>query len=453
MKEQVLVITGGLITSRETSVLHAARKWLTQVRHARNVWLDVKVKTVIAEPLLAMRRHQRRLGKAAGNEAVAEYFANDMLPDEPPSLTEVVLTTLLQQAGMPARAMTLDQLLQDSSQLETLLKTTTCIFLSSTYLHDLSELEPIIRRIKRPHNRIVIGGALAGVIHQQWDGMPGVDILAVGYGELLVPSLVDWIRSGYQTLIPPENGRLENRQHSRFLYSGVPKSTNLDFLVTPDWKLAEKMHQQKYKSIYYESVRGCPYRCSFCNYPYLFDDKRFRYKSAEKMADDWERYCDTMDINYIVCLDSLFTMPRRRLRKFCELLVKRRIDVKWICYARADDLANEEIVQLMKAAGAHQVQIGVESGDQQLLQNMNKVCTVEANHRALENCRRHELTSVVSLIVGFPGETGASLERTYQFLKATPPDFYFLATFSTRVPGGTGSASRKSSAIRPAGCG
>jgi hypothetical protein len=66
---------------------------------------------------------------------------------------------------------------------------------------------------------------------------------------------------------------------------------------------------------------------------------------------------------------------------------------------------------------------------------MDKACTVEANARALANCRRHGLTSVVSLIVGFPGETVASLERTYAFLAANPPDFHFLATFSTRVAG------------------
>jgi MoaA/NifB/PqqE/SkfB family radical SAM enzyme len=89
----------------------------------------------------------------------------------------------------------------------------------------------------------------------------------------------------------------------------------------------------------------------------------------------------------------------------------------------------------MRAAGAHQVQIGIESGDPELLDNMNKACSVEANRRALRNCRRHGLTSVVSLVVGFPGETAASLERTYRFLEETPADFYFLATFSTRVAG------------------
>jgi radical SAM superfamily enzyme YgiQ (UPF0313 family) len=193
-------------------------------------------------------------------------------------------------------------------------------------------------------------------------------------------------------------------------------------------------HGKRFRMAYYESVRGCPYRCNFCNYPYLFDDTKFRVKSARRIADDWERLAG-LGVEHVTCLDSLFTMPRPRLRELCRLLLDRGIRIRWICYARADDLADEETVVLMKEAGAQQVQIGIESGDPVLLDNMDKACTVEANAQALANCRRHGLTTIVSLIVGFPGETAESLERTYRFLAATPPDFYFLATFSTRVAG------------------
>lgn len=66
---------------------------------------------------------------------------------------------------------------------------------------------------------------------------------------------------------------------------------------------------------------------------------------------------------------------------------------------------------------------------------MNKQCSVEENAKALDNCRSVGLTSVVSLVVGFPGESEASLATTYRFLHDHPPDFHFLAIFSTRVAG------------------
>ena len=134
---------------------------------------------------------------------------------------------------------------------------------------------------------------------------------------MLVPTLVRYIRSGFATLVAPVSGSVETRASTHILRSGVPNGSDLDFLPTPDWARAERDHGRKFPMVYYESVRGCPYRCNFCNYPYLFDDTRFRYKSAKKIADDWQRYREETGAQYVTCLDSLFTMLLRcRSRRF-----------------------------------------------------------------------------------------------------------------------------------------
>jgi tRNA A37 methylthiotransferase MiaB len=436
MNDEVITITGGLITSQERSLWQAALKCCHQFRRARHAWLDAKIKLGIAEPLLARAREMRRWrrGDDPPSGIVKEYFNQPPLADIP-DLTQVVLATCLEQDGVSCQCVELSALYDNSRRADELLSRAACVFLSSTYLHDLSELEAVVRRVKRPRQRLVVGGALMGALPDGWQGLPEIDVVAIGYGEYLIPALATWIRSGYERLPTPVNGRSERREHSTFLFSGAPPTRNLDDLPRPDWRLAASRRQGLLPMIYYESVRGCPYRCNFCNYPYLFADRVFRYKSAEKMADDWQHYFETLGVRYITCLDSLFTMPPERLARFCQLLIDRKLPIQWICYARADDLAREDVVAMMKAAGAHQVQIGIESGDAALLANMNKNCTVEANRLALENCRRHDLTSIISLIVGFPGETAQTLETTYRFLEQTPPDFYFLAAFSTRVAG------------------
>jgi anaerobic magnesium-protoporphyrin IX monomethyl ester cyclase len=412
---KVLIVTGGLVSGVEASILSSLRKLFQQWRASEHAWLDVKIKLVFGEFLLRKPRPSSE-----------DLWA--------PDLTEVLLATLLRQQGLPYMLATYDDLFDRPRLMEQLLGEADCVFASTTFLRDLSELTPLLRKLKRPHNRIVVGGPLASLLADRWEGAVDVDILAAGYGELLVPPLVDWVRSGFTALYPPPGGRIVERGPTRTVYSGVPPTTDLDFLPTPDWTRSQADRGRRYRMIYYESVRGCPYRCNFCNYPYLFSDNRFRYKSARRMVEEWEHYISTLDLEYITCLDSLFTVPPTRLREFCRMLIERRLNsVKWICYARADDLADENTTALMKAAGAHQVQVGIESGDQGQLNNMDKACTVASNARAINLCRKHGLTTVASFIVGFPGETHETLGRTLDFMRSHPPDFFFLAPFSTRA--------------------
>src|SRR5437588_5364751 len=102
MSDKVLIVTGGLITSQETSLWQAARKCWAQLSRARHVWLDLKVKLTMAEPLVARACEMLSLPfrPATMRQAVRSYFA-DPIETNTPTLTEVVLATLLEKAGLP----------------------------------------------------------------------------------------------------------------------------------------------------------------------------------------------------------------------------------------------------------------------------------------------------------------------------------------------------------------
>ncbi|MFN7917369.1 MAG: radical SAM protein [Vicinamibacterales bacterium] len=438
MTNPVLIVTGptaigGSMTADAGQGLVAAvRRQLGVMRASSSVWLDLGLKAVSAE-LLSARAFYQRSGaykNASYRPAVERYFAEQSYFSSP-ELTEVVLAGLLRDAGIGFIVTTFGEL-ADPVKRDTLLAKTDCVFLSSTLMRDLSEMDPLVRMCKRPHNRVVVGGALASLLHGSWPGHPDVAILAVGYGELLVPVIADWIKSGYSTIKAPKGGRVTTIGGNTVVYSGSPDEKSLDWLPTPDWKYAEEYHGRPFELVHYESVRGCPYRCAFCNYPFLFDDTVFRTKSARRIADDWMLYA-AGGAKVVNCLDSLFTIPPKRLKELCEILIAAGSPIRWTCYARAGDLAVPGTAKMMKDAGCTLVHVGYESGSQVILDNMNKKSGVKENVAALKNCREAHLTTAASLVVGFPGETESTLVETVDRLADSPPDLFFAGGFNTRM--------------------
>jgi hypothetical protein len=185
--------------------------------------------------------------------------------------------------------------------------------------------------------------------------------------------------------------------------------------------------------VIYESARGCPYRCEFCDYPFLMGNKKFRYKSAERIHLDWTEMNRSMGVTDVLCLDSLFTFPTLRLKELCRLMIESGLNqkVRWGCYARPNDMADPEIAKQMREAGCEYVYVGFESGSQEVLDFMAKKCTVEDNRRAIEVCREVGIMCVGLFICGFPGETPELFEQTRKLITETPP---FIVSLVPWVP-------------------
>jgi p-methyltransferase len=125
----------------------------------------------------------------------------------------------------------------------------------------------------------------------------------------------------------------------------------------------------------------------------------------------------------VVFIDDTFNFPIPRFVKILEMMIRRRFSFRWYSYFRCN-LATPEIVALMRDSNCGGVFLGIESGDDHVLTIMNKKATTADYVRGIGLLNAAGIPSFASLIVGFPGETRATVDNTIRLLNDTRPTFF-----------------------------
>jgi len=161
---------------------------------------------------------------------------------------------------------------------------------------------------------------------------------------------------------------------------------------------------------------GCPYGCDFCSKPIFGSVVRRRSLDAvfEEIAQIRRLGYDSLWI-----ADDTFTLNEPYIAEFCRRITG--MGISWSCLSRANGIS-EETVRLMKEAGCRRVYLGLESGSPATLELMNKQVTVEQGIRAADLYRRAGIEVAAFFIVGYPGETVASIEETFTLALSLPLD-------------------------------
>lgn len=130
-------------------------------------------------------------------------------------------------------------------------------------------------------------------------------------------------------------------------------------------------------------------------------------------------------------VDDNFVPAKSRAIEICNFLSN--YDVHFFCYGRAD-YVNDEILQALKKAGCHTINIGIESGNQRVLDFLNKRLTVQQNIEAIKCCQRNGITLDASFMIGITTETEDELKDTVNLIKTYKPDLVEASMFSP-MPG------------------
>lgn len=176
-------------------------------------------------------------------------------------------------------------------------------------------------------------------------------------------------------------------------------------------------------------TRGCPGKCNFCNSA----KTTLRTRSAEHVVAEIKHLKNTYGIREIQFYDDTFTVMKKNVFRFCELMVQEKLDVTWAAFVRSDCFS-EEMAKAMKAAGCHQVLIGVESGDDEILKNIGKTIHRERTKQSIALARQVGIDSRAAFIFGNQGETLSSMRKTLDFSLELDPDIA-LYNICTPYPG------------------
>ncbi len=174
--------------------------------------------------------------------------------------------------------------------------------------------------------------------------------------------------------------------------------------------------------------RGCPAGCRFC-IKHVSYGRSVRFRSPEHVLAEIEQLVDR-GVRSIHMYADLFTVNREHVMGICQGILDRDLKVRWTCNSRVD-YVDREMLALMARSGCWMISWGIESGDEEMLRRMQKGTHLVGIGRALNWAREAGIRNWGYFIIGLPGETVPSIQRTIALAKALPLD---LALFHIAAP-------------------
>jgi anaerobic magnesium-protoporphyrin IX monomethyl ester cyclase len=273
----------------------------------------------------------------------------------------------------------------------------------------------IARRIKRDRGEVpvVVGGAHVNAVGRgALEEGDGFDYACVGEGEYLVRELADALERGADPSAIP--GLVSRREGE--LVSGPPRPPpdDYDALPFPAWDLFRRV-----ETLPLITHRGCPFQCVFCSHNSGFKP---RYRTPANVLDEVEEILERYRPTRIRIEDETFGLHMGRTKAILEGIISRGVQhhVRFSAQTRVDR-ADEEFMRLLKTANFETLELGVETGNPEVLQKIKKGITLEQVEHAVALAKANDLKVWCKFILGHPDETHAQIRDTIDFIAKINP--------------------------------
>lgn len=305
----------------------------------------------------------------------------------------------------------------------------------NSYVELYQQIVGACRQATNGQTPLVIGGSAFTIMPEEFLGVLDVDYGVVGEGEQTMVALLEHIATGATGPLPPavvtpahptpttKPCRLE--QWSRYL----PSRSHL----------AADDYYERGGMLNLQTRRGCPFRCVYCSYPRI-EGSKMRLRPVVEAVDEMEQLIGETGVKHLFIVDSVFNHPRHYAMSFCDEVIRRKIDVKWTCYAHAGELDGPLIERLVEA-GCEGVELGTDGLVDEVLEQLGKGFTYDDVRESSRLCHELGLRFCHFLFVGAPGETPDQVRLAVDRLAELRADSSLIMA-GIRIFPGTALASR-----------
>ncbi len=291
-------------------------------------------------------------------------------------------------------------------------------YVDSDNVWALKALTPLLKK-NCPELHIILGGPqVTGDPYGTMQLVPNVTCGIIGEGEVPFLKLIQSEALGEDILTNIDGLIYCNSSKELIVTKPQKQNPNIDEFGYPK---REKYCLDPDKVTFSQLItgRGCMGRCTFC-YEGGREHTNLRVRSIDSCLEEIDYLVKTYDIKYINLVDDTFILNRKRTEEFCNRMIdKYQGRIKWYCEARADVLSkNIDILPLLKQAGLVKIQLGGESGCQEILDAYKKGVTIEQLEFVTQKIAEAGIPYIyVNFIIGGAFETEYTFEKTLNFAK------------------------------------
>lgn len=307
---------------------------------------------------------------------------------------------------------------------------------TTSFQHDLALLDRLKQRT--PEIRIALYGPHISAIPQDALNHHAIDFAINGEPELTSLELAETL-SGKGDLSKVLGLVYRDSNGQTRMNPRRPQLADIETLPYPkrDGLPLHRYHVPGFPEqvMFIYASRGCPFQCTFCLWPQtVFERGTYRPRAAEKIVNEMvylrKKYPSVRSFFFD---DDTFNLGRARVMEFAAQMKRHNLKIPWGMNARADHWDREMLERLIET-GLFTLRIGIESGDQAVLDRTKKGLNLEQARKTLELTHSLGIENHVSFMVGLAGETPESIENTIRYIKSIPVDSVQISV-ATPFPG------------------